>query len=292
MAKALEAEIDQLFQLPPGDFTAARNALAKGAGCEAAAIKALTKPPIAAWAVNQLYWKDPDRYEALVDAANEMRKTHRAVLEGRKGDLRSAGREHELALDTALKSSMTLLKDAGQPATDVTRHAVLNTLRALPADEPPGRLTRTLAPGGFEMLAGITPAEPARRPLQRPAPSKSTDTAPGTKSKAGDARAEREAVRESARGAAKERERRATAERAVRAAEQRARQAEFEAARAARDATKAERRLEETRRELEAAQQAFDEAEKDAVKAVRTRDTADRHLEEAQSGVEAARTRT
>ncbi len=169
MAKALEAEIDALFQLPPAEFTAARNSLAKGAGGQAAAIKALTKPPIAAWAVNQLYWKDSERYEALIDAANEVRKTHRAVIEGRKADLRSAGREHELALDAALKSTMALLKDAGQPATDATKHAVLNTLRALPADEPPGRLTRTLSPGGFEMLAGVTPAEPSRRRAEKPA---------------------------------------------------------------------------------------------------------------------------
>src|SRR5918993_4383503 len=160
---AMDAEIDKLFQLPPADFTAARNALAKGAGPQAPAIKALTKPPIAAWAVNQLYWKDSERYEALVDAANEMRKTHRAVIEGRKADLRSAGREHELALDAALKSTMALLKDAGQPATDATKHAVLNTLRALPADEPAGRLTRALAPGGFEMLAGVVPTTAAKR---------------------------------------------------------------------------------------------------------------------------------
>jgi len=288
MAKALEAEIDALFQLPPAAFTAARNALAKGAGGQAAAIKALTKPPIAAWAVNQLYWKDAERYEALVDAAHEMRKTHRAVIEGRKADLRSAGREHELALDAALKSTMTLFKDAGQPATDATKHAVLNTLRALPADEPPGRLAKTLAPGGFEMLAGVTPAAPSRRRVESPAPTKSPESSPGLKGKRPDARAEREAERE----AAKERERRTAAERAIRAAEQRVRQAEFEAARAARDATKADRRLEETSRELQAAQAAFEEAEKDAATTSRSRVTADRDLEKARTSLEAARQRS
>jgi hypothetical protein len=283
MAKALEAQIDALFQLPPADFTAARNALAKGAGGDAAAVKALPKPPIAAWAVNQLYWKETERYEALIDAANQMRKTHRAVIEGRKADLRSAGREHELALDAALKSTMALLKEAGQPATDATKHAVLNTLRALPSDQPPGRLTRTLAPGGFEMLAGVTPAEPARRRAVKPVPSKE-----GGKGKAADARAERDAARE----ALKERERRAAAERAVRDAEQRARQAEFEAARAARDAAKAERRLEETRRELEVAQQAVEEAEEEAKNATSSRAAADRQLEQAQAALQEARART
>src|SRR5918993_1139389 len=290
MAKApaaqIDAEIDKLFQLAPADFTAARNALAKGAGGQAAEIKALSKPPIAAWAVNQLYWKDPDRYEALVDAANEMRKTHRAVIEGRKADLRSAGREHELALDAALKSTMSILKDAGQPATDATKHAVLNTLRALPSAEPAGRLTKTLAPGGFEMLAGVTPAEPSRRRVERPLPGK-TDGA-GGKSGAADTKAEREAAKELAR----ERERRAAAERAVRDAEQRARQAEFEAARAARDATKADRALDEAQRDLEAAQEAFKEAKAAAEKTTRGRDVAERQLEQARDALREARART
>ena len=293
MAKALEAEIDKLFQLPPDQFTVARNTLAKGAGSAAATIKALTKPPIAAWAVNQLYWQDRERYDALIDAANEMRRTHRAVIEGRKGDLRSAGREHEVALEAALKSAVALMKNAGQPVTDTTRHAILNTLRALPAQEAPGRLTQTLAPGGFEMLAGVTPAAPRRG--RTPAAAVTPETTTGGKTKSsgrGSSRAaEAKVEREAARQAAREREQRAAAERAVRDAEQRARQAEFEAARATREATKAERLLEEARRDLEAAQRALESAEQEAEQTVRARDAADRKLRDAQSVLEAARTR-
>jgi hypothetical protein len=287
MAKALDAEIDTLFQLPLEEFTAARNALAKGAGGQAAAIKALGKPPIAAWAVNQLYWEDPERYEALIAASTEMRKTHRAVIEGRKGDLRAAGREHEAALDAALKATLALLKDAGQPATDTTRHAILNTLRALPSEEPPGRLTKALTPGGFEMLAGVSAAAPTGRAARKPSATKATQSAQPRTGRA-DSKAEREAVR----AAEKERERRAAAERAVREADQRARQAEFEAARATREATRAEQRLDEARTELEAAQQAFADAEKEAAKASRARETADRRLRDARSALDAAKTRT
>lgn len=278
MAKALEAEIDKLFQLPPDQFTAARNALAKGAGSQAAAIKALTRPPVAAWAVNQLYWQDGERYNALVAAANEMRKTHRAVIEGRKGDLREAGREHEGALDAALKSAVALMKQAGQPVTDATRHAILNTLRALPADEAPGRLTQVLSPGGFEMLAGVTPAKvkPRKAPTQ-PAAAGRTET---------------RADRESARKLAEERERQAAAERAVRAADQRARQAEFENARASREAAKTERRLEEARAALEAAQEEFDTATKEAAAATKARDQAEKRLEEATAALDKAKERT
>jgi hypothetical protein len=289
MGKAIEAEIDKLFQLPPDQFTAARNALAKGGGAQAAAIKALTKPPIAAWAVNRLYWQNRERYEALVEASNEMRKTHRAVIEGRKGDLRTAGREHEAALDAALKSTLALLKDAGQPATDTTRHAILNTLRALPSDEAPGRLTKALTPGGFELLAGVTPAAPTGRTVQQKAAPRTPEGMPGKK---GRATADTKAEREAARAAAKERERRATIERAVRDADQRARQAEFEAARAVREASKAERRLESSHAELEAARQTFADAEKDAAKAARARETADRRLRDARSALDAAKGRT
>src|SRR5215210_4841946 len=142
MAKSPDvAEIDRLFHLPLDEFTAARNALAKAAGKNGAAIKQLAKPPLAAWAVNQLYWSSREEYDALVRASEEMRRTHKAVIEGRRGDLRAAGREHELALDAALKATLAVVKDAGQPVTDTTRHAILNTLRALPSDEQPGRLT-------------------------------------------------------------------------------------------------------------------------------------------------------
>ena len=131
---------------------------------EGASIKQLVKPPLAAWAVNQLYWDRRGEYQSLIDAAERMRKTHKAVIEGRKGDLRAAGREHELALEKTLKATVELLEERQQPVTETTRHAILNTLRALPTDETPGRLSRALAPGGFEMLAGVIPKKGPGRP--------------------------------------------------------------------------------------------------------------------------------
>ena len=80
--------------------------------------------------MNQLFWSRRDEYDALIGAAEEMRRTNRAVIEGKRGDLRAAGREHERAIDTALKATLAVVKDAGQPVTDTTRHAILNTLRA------------------------------------------------------------------------------------------------------------------------------------------------------------------
>lgn len=277
-------DVDQLFQLPLSEFTAARNTLAKSAGRGGAAIKALSKPPLAAWAVNQLYWRDRDRYQSLIDAAKEMRRVHKAVIEGKGGDLRASGREHEAALDDALKGTIRILKDEGQPVTDATRQAILNTLRALPSEDAPGRLTKTLAPGGFEMLAGIMP----RAGGGKPAPTKGGAAAVETaKPSAARGASKRDAKAE--RDAAKAREKRVALERAVREADQKARQAEFETARAAREAARAGKRLDEARRALDEAREAFDAAEKEAAAAARAQETAERRARDAQSALDAAR---
>jgi hypothetical protein len=267
--------IDQLFQRPLNEFTQARNALAKESGKDGAAIRELQKPPLAAWAVNQLYWQDRETYDALVDAANEMRRTHKAIIEGKRGDLRSAGREHELAIEAALKSTLAILKASGNPATEATRHAILNTLRALPADEAPGRLTRTLSPGGFEMLAGITPAAAPKRTGKKAEPQAKSSAKPA------DTKAQQDAARQ--------REQRAAAERAVRDADQKARHAEFEAARAARDAAKAARRLEEAQRALDEAKTELDDAQREAKRTERESEAAARRSSEAQEALEAAK---
>src|SRR5258708_32576415 len=107
-ARALEADIDRLYQLPPDQFTAARNALAKGAGGEAARIRALGKPPIAAWAVNQLYWRNGDLWNALLEAAGDAQRAHPAGLAGRPGDGRAAGKGPDDAGGKAFKSAPPL----------------------------------------------------------------------------------------------------------------------------------------------------------------------------------------
>ena len=279
----LDAEIDKLYQLPLEEFTAARNALAKEAGRDGAAIKQLQKPPVPAWAVNQLYWDRRPAYDSLVDAAERMRKAHKAVIEGRRGDLRAAGREHDLALDAALKATVDLLKERGQTVTDASRHAILNTLRALPGEEPRGRLSQALAPGGFEMLAGITPKKGSSGPqVRRSEGSQVGRSAYPRTQGAKDPRTDKEA---------RQRAEREAAERAVRDAEHRARRAEFETARAVRDATKAEKRLEEARQALERAKEEAAAADRDAAAALRTREAAVRKSRDAESALEAARLR-
>ncbi len=278
-ASTIDAEVDKLYQLPLEDFTAARNALAKEAGAGRNEIKSLQKPPVAAWAVNQLYWKRRPVYDALIEAASTMRTAHKAVLSGKRTDLRAAGKEHEDAIENALKATMSLLMESGNPATDATRQAIATTLRGLPADEPPGRLTRTLQPGGFEALAGIPvravseggrakaapPAEPARRD--------------GEKGKAAEP---------DSKALVKAREAVTAATRALKLAEHTARREEFEAARAAREVDKADRDVENAKEQVEAANEALEAAEREAAKISKARETATKRSKDAEAALAAA----
>jgi flagellin-like hook-associated protein FlgL len=278
----IEPEIDKLYQLPLSEFTPARNALAKEAGPAGADIRSLQKPPVAAWAVNQVYWQRQPEYDALVEAATALRAAHKAVLAGRRADLRAVSKQHEEALEDALKAALAVLKDAGHPVTDATRHTIATTLRGLPAGEPPGRLARVLQPGGFEILAGIPvrAAPPARAAAREP--------------RAAINRTEPEAAKPSAAEAkalARARDAVASAARDVKVAEHAARREEFEAARAARDAEKAIRALDAARAELEAAQRAADEAERKEDAANRKRQSAERRARDTDAALAAAKMR-
>jgi hypothetical protein len=319
-SRRLDTDIDRLYQLPPDEFTAARNALAKNAGAERAEIRSLAKPTIAAWAVNQVYWKQRDVYDALIAASTEVRKAHKTILAGRAADIRDVGKAHDNAVESALKAALAILSEDGHPATDATRQAILTTLRALPGDEPPGRLSRTLQPGGFEMLAGLslgtkpatpfraksdaTPSEatrPESRGAERKAAAATTPSRAPTddkhhKGKEGKAAASANAAqikaeqRKAAQAeAAQKKFLREAAGRAVREAEQAVRREQFEAARLTREARETDKLVEQAREALEAAQGALQRAEIRAADATRERDAALERSRERERELQAAR---
>ena len=275
MPSNIDTEIDRLYQLPAGEFTAARNALAKTAGKHSADVRQLAKPSVAAWAVNQLYWKRRDDYDALVTAATSLRKIHKAILGGHRSDIRDATKDHDAAIDRALKSTLALLRDDGHPITDATRQAIQTTLRALPGDEAPGRLTQALQPGGFEMLSGlaVTPAGAGR-----PSKGRHEQAPPAGRPSTG--RQPKEKPDKKAQEAA------AKAARELRLAEHEAQRQEFEAAKAAREADKAGRAVEAARQAVDAAQKELNDAERAARDAERARDAAQRRSESAAAAVE------
>jgi hypothetical protein len=161
----VEESIDRLYQLPLDEFTPARNALAKES--KQTAIKALEKPNVAAWAVNQLYWKERPAYDRLVKASERLRGEHRKLLSGKSSDLRDAEKSHRDVIREAIDRIRALLEAAGQTLSPATLTAVQETLEALPASDTPGRLTRPLKPLGFEALSGVA-ITPGLRVVDKP----------------------------------------------------------------------------------------------------------------------------
>src|SRR5436190_3471155 len=86
----LDQEIDRLYGLPLGEFTAERNALAKRlrsdddrAGAET--VGKLKKPDGIAWAINQAVRRDPKALRSAVSARERLQKAQAQSMSG-KGD--------------------------------------------------------------------------------------------------------------------------------------------------------------------------------------------------------------
>jgi hypothetical protein len=183
MAQPLDAELDALFSAPLAEFTAARNRLAarlkqEGATAEAARVAALEKPSAAAWAVNQLHFRERAELDRLFAAAAKLQHAQRA---GGPDLFREAQRERREALAGLVRRAAARLTEAGHAATPATLTRVSSTLEALAgrggAAEavPLGRLSADLEAPGFDAFAGalITPPSPEQRRLaEEPAPTR------------------------------------------------------------------------------------------------------------------------
>jgi len=163
-----KGEVDRLFQLPLGDFTPARNALAtrlkkSGDAGEAQRVKALSKPTLSAWVANQLYWRDRLAFDRLLAAGNEFRTAQAAQLAGKSTDLRAPLDARREALSDMTKRAADILRESGHPASPETMRRIMTTLEALAtyggqtAAAPAGRLTSDVDPPGFEALAALVP---------------------------------------------------------------------------------------------------------------------------------------
>lgn len=212
----LEAEIDRLYQLPLAEFTGARNALVRQAGKEGAAVRTLQKPQLAAWAVNQVYWRHRLRFDRLVKASEGLRRAHRQAIAGTGVDLPAAERAHREALADALDAARDVLHEAGEARSPAVLSAVTDTLRALPSPDPLGRLVRPLTPAtGFEALAGVVPRAAGR--AASAAPKAALTLRKGAATDAGSAKEIARVTAELARAAAHERDSDAAVRRLTRA---------------------------------------------------------------------------
>lgn len=256
----VEAEVDRVFGLPLGEFTAARDALAKelrssGGADEAKRIKALRKPSVAVWALNQLSRREPDALRELLEAGERLRREQRKAMSGGKAaGLREAGAARERAVERLVRAAEAILTDADHAASAGTLAKVRDALTAVATDEAGaevlarGRLERELRPAGFvdvgamSVLEGEAEEEPAAPPE-------------------GDALAEARKRAEEASRAAVEAEREAM--RRSDAAEK----AEHAVANARRRVDEAERALRDMRKEAERAEGKLAEARRGAEEA-------------------------
>ncbi|MBQ1089437.1 hypothetical protein [Streptomyces sp. B93] len=274
----LDAVADELYGLPPGEFTAARDERARAARTAgdrelAERIRRLRRPTLAAYAGNLLARERPDEAGQLLRLGEALRQAHQD-LDGEQLRQLSA-RQHQLTF-TLSRQAGELAARAGQHLSDGVRQEVQDTLHAVLADPAAagewarGRLTRALAaPVGFPAAA------------TRPSAAKVTDldSARARRRKRQDE--ERERARRRADEARREQGSReaelSEAEAARRRAEEEQRQAEQRVSDLTRQLHDAER---DQRRSQEAAQQARDHAQ-----------AADRALREARRRAEDAAAR-
>ena len=171
--------MDGLFQLPLPEFTAARNALVSrlqkaGDKETAAQVKSLTKPPVSAWVVNQLYWRDRNAFDRLLTAGARLRQAQASQLAGQATNLRELLNTHRETLTVLSKQAAAILSQSGhQPNPDVMRRVTM-TLEGLAAQgllegaPAAGRLMADVDPPGFETISALAPRHAGDKPA-RPA---------------------------------------------------------------------------------------------------------------------------
>ena len=263
-----EDELDRLFSLPPEEFIAARDELAKrlkaeGKSEEAAGVKGLRRPTVAAWAANQAARQRPDEVAELLAAGAELHKAQRKALSGVKGGgFREAMERRRKALVALVKTAEAVLREAGK-GSQGTVDAMQPTFEAASVDQragealKAGRLERELAaPSGF---GGATGLEVVAAPAEKPA---------GRGKKKEEDEATRQAAEEARREARELEKQSAEARRRVMRAQAAAARAEEKADRLAAEAGEAKAAAKEAARELREAEAEAKRADAAATRAM------------------------
>jgi hypothetical protein len=205
-----------LYGLPLEEFTKTRDELAKelrkkGKKEAADEIKALRKPSVSAWMINQLARRHPQEMRALVKAGDNLRKAQRSAVSGRDPEvLREATRSHRDRLDDLTFTARHELDAGGQ-----TLQRVAQTLRAASIDKQAskallaGTLATDVEQAGFGPLLSEVPARrPAKaKPKPRKAPDRTREQAAKLRRQLQEARKGAREERRRADAAAREAER-------------------------------------------------------------------------------------
>lgn len=317
----LDTEIQHLYGLPLGEFTAARNTLAKqlkksgdkGDKEAAEEVASLPKPSVSAWAVNHLFTVAPEEMEELLASGERARTALREILSGGDpGALREAIQEaRDLANELRDRAAGVIAEGGRRPGQAIVDRIATNlqSLAFSPAAEPQiarGWLDVDLPPPGFEVLAGLQLAATApgkTKPAPAPKPEPRKPAAPAAKKSAEDRRKAEERTEEERLREKREREEaRAREQREKEEARAQERRDRLEAqhrerlsrAQAARDeaAGRADflrRKAEQAEKTAEDLRERLEEAERIAEDASNRAKEADKELAKADKAVRAAR---
>jgi hypothetical protein len=265
---AVEAD---LYEVDPARFTDARNALVKrlradGQRDEAARVAKLRRPPVTAWALNQVARHQPDLIRAVLDTGDRLRAAMTNAVAGDASDLRNAQSEQRRAVDAAVTAAADRLRDAGHPAVDTNKQRMGATLGAAVVDDAvasrlrEGVLESDRSAPGFGLDATSVPAS---RPVKAAKAAKAAEAAEPAR----DPDSARQEQREDKEKAADQPE--ATAIERERRRQARLRHAELEtrADRMARRAERLEKHADEAERLAAQARRAAEEAMAEAARA-------------------------
>jgi hypothetical protein len=183
----VDAVADELYGLPPAEFTAARDrrvaeARADGDRDTAKAITALRRPSTSAWLVNLLVRDDRDEARSFVELGRSLRQAQQQLA----GEEMRALSQQRRKLVTGLTGRARRLGGAaGQQVSGEVSRQVEETLSAVLADDDAaelfvaGRLTTALRHTGMGPATAERPTT-RREPVARTEPKAGKETAKPT----------------------------------------------------------------------------------------------------------------
>lgn len=185
MVDPLLALADELYALPLGEFTAARDALVKEHKSDkayAARIKALRKPSLAAWVVNLLVRREAGQVEQVLEVGAALREAQSAM---NGEELRALTRQRRQLTAAVTTRARALARGEGVKVTEAVAEQVESTLTAAMMHEDAatavrsGLLVASLTATGMDDLdvsqvlavseaLGFQPSETSQQPVARP----------------------------------------------------------------------------------------------------------------------------
>jgi len=179
----------ELFRVDPNDFVARRTELVRelrgrGEKDQAAEIKALRRPTVPVWALNQVASEQNELVEQLMTTAAAARAAQQALLEGNAADdFRSALARRREAMAAVSDAADDVVERSNRSRETYTREIekALNVVVASPElSDALGRGELEDVTSGAddseEMFAGFSPAAASDRPPRSPKSPKSART--------------------------------------------------------------------------------------------------------------------